>query len=344
MLDFFLKNNLLPITLLKWGIQSQLKQRLRTEKEIYNNSNSENKLRVIDSLKKSSVALSTQTANQQHYEVPTAFFEYVLGPKMKYSGCDWSNATTLEEAELATLSQYCERAELEDGQTILDLGCGWGSLSLYLAARYPNSTIVSVSNSTTQKIHIEKCCLERKLTNIQVITQDVNELSLSQSFCRIISIEMFEHVRNYKSLLQKLSGYLRQDGKLFIHHFCHHYLIYPFDSQTSWMAKHFFKDGLMPSEDTLLFFLDDFKLNTRWRVNGEQYAATCYAWLKNLFDNQTAIIEIFEPHYQEDAYLQFQYWHLFFRACAQLFEYNNGNEWFVSHYLLDKVTSNCMTE
>jgi len=338
MLDYLLNNELLPHFIIRWGIDHQLKHRLITEQQAYTLTQGENKQHIIDSLKQSHIALSTATANQQHYEVPTAFFQYVLGPFLKYSACYYKTAKNLKQAELDMLDLYCKRAQITNGQSILDLGCGWGSLSLYLAEKFPQSQITGLSNSSTQKAYIDEIAQQRNYPNLKIITADINTFSFKKGqFDRILSIEMFEHIRNYAALLNRLSEALTDQGKLFVHHFCHRQFIYPFNEEDSWMAKHFFKDGLMLSEDTLLFFQEQLLVEQRWRVNGKHYAKTCYAWLDNLFKNKQAILALFREHYKpEEARLYYQYWHLFIRACAQLFDYRQGEEWFVSHYLFRK--------
>ncbi len=320
--------------LLRLGVHYQIIKRLYQEKNMYKKTHGANKLELINQLKQSEIALSTKTANAQHYEVPTDFFKYILGPRLKYSCCYYDNDANLAQAETNMLALYCQRAQLNDGQHILDLGCGWGSLSLYLAEKFPNAVITAVSNSASQKHYIELIANNNNYTNLTVMTADVNQLALSQSFDRVVSIEMFEHIRNYQQLLANIASWLKPNGKLFVHHFCHHHFAYPFNSTNSWLARNFFQDGLMPSEDLLLFFQNDLTFEQRWRVNGKHYSQTCYAWLNNLFTYKQQILALFRQHYDNNPLLRFYHWELFIRACAQLFAYRNGHEWFVTHYLL----------
>ena len=338
MLDYLLKNSLLPKFMYRFGIYLQIKDRLKTEKHLFNKSFGQNKMELINSLKTSKIALSTEEANTQHYEVPTEFYRYILGPKLKYSCCYYLNAKTLAQAETEMLDLYCQRAEIKNEQNILDLGCGWGSFTLYAANKFPGSHFTAVSNSSTQKKYIDEMVFKYKLRNVTTMTEDINQLKLDQSYDRIISIEMFEHVRNYQILLEKIASWLRSEGKLFIHHFCHQYLTYPFNAEDSWMAKHFFTNGLMPSEDLLMFFNDRLVIDNRWRVSGRHYTNTCYHWLDNLYQNKKAILTLFKSHY-DDPSLAYQYWDLFIRACAQLFLFNSGEEWFVTHILFKKIAT-----
>jgi cyclopropane-fatty-acyl-phospholipid synthase len=335
MLNYLLSNSLLPKVAYRIGIYYQIKDRLNSEKKLFDTSHGDNKTSLISSLKNSEIALSTKEANSQHYEVPTDFYRHILGPKLKYSCCYYQNAKTLVDAETEMLDLYCKRAGITNEQNILDLGCGWGSFTLYAANKFPDSQFTAVSNSSTQKKYIDDVVSKHRLKNVITLTEDVNNLQLNEKYDRVVSIEMFEHVRNYQHLLEKISSWLCPQGKLFIHHFCHQYLTYPFNPEDSWMAKHFFKNGLMPSEDLLLFFNDHLVIDSRWRVNGKHYAKTCDHWLENLYQNKNEILSLFNNHY-DNPKLQYEYWDLFIRACAQLFAFNSGNEWFVTHCLFKK--------
>ena len=332
MLDYLLERSLIPKLLYRASIYFQLRSRLKNEKKLFNHSSGQNKLDFINQLKSSKIALCTDEENEQHYEVPTDFYKKILGPHLKYSCCYYQNDCDLQQAEINMLELYCERLKLQDGLRILDLGCGWGSFSLYVAKKFPNCSITAVSNSATQKAYID----EQGYENINVITCDINQLQLDEQYDRIISIEMFEHIRNYEALLSRITSWLVDDGYLFVHHFCHKYLIYPFNAEDSWMARNFFKDGIMPSEDLLLYFTNNFVVQGKWRINGSHYKNTCYDWLRNLYKNKQAIISIFENHYTSPN-LHYQYWDLFIRACAQLFAYHKGREWFVVHYVFKKI-------
>ena len=335
MLEKLIATALIPKFVYKSVINAQIKARLRDETKCFKSSHGQTKIALINSLKQSEIALSTDIANAQHYEVPTEFYKHILGPKMKYSCCLYEGNISLATAEDKMLELYCQRAGVIDGQEILDLGCGWGSFTLYAAKKYPNCKITSISNSATQKQYILQQADQLDLTNIEVITADINNLQLDTSFDLVISIEMFEHIRNYKTLFSNINHWLKDSGKLFVHYFCHQYLTYTFDTNNSWMAKHFFADGIMPSEDLLMFFKSNLQVENRWRVHGTHYAKTCYDWLHNLYHNKQEIMQIFATHY-DNPKLMYQYWDLFIRACAQLFAFNGGNEWFVTHYLFKK--------
>ena len=239
------------------------------------------------------------------------------------------------------LARYGERAELADGQNVLDLGCGWGSFTLWAAERVPNSRFTAVSNSAGQRRHIEWQLRSRGLDNVRVITADVNDLDLDGGFDRIVSVEMFEHVRNYALLLNRISGWLADGGKLFVHIFCHRNLLYPFEDNGDgdWMARHFFTGGLMPAADTLLFFQDDLRIERRWNVSGRNYARTARAWLDNVDERREPVTRLMAETYGEaESRRWVQRWRMFFMACEELFGYRDGTEWLVCHYLFSKRT------
>lgn len=297
----------------------------------------------LESLHSGPIALATQKANEQHYELPPEFFAAVLGPQRKYSCCYFAKDTaTLAEAEERALALTCEHAELADGQEILELGCGWGSLSLWMAEHLPNSRITSVSNSSAQRRFIEAQCVQRGVTNLRVTTSDMNDFSPGDgTFDRIVSVEMFEHMRNYDKLLQRIASWLRPAGKVFIHVFCHRTLCYPFetDGPGNWMGRHFFTGGLMPSADLLRRFPHALTVTQEHCWNGQHYQRTAEAWLVNLDANRADVLPILASVYgSAEARRWFNRWRTFFLAVAELFGCASGEEWFVSHYLMQRST------
>ena len=316
-IDAVIERGVVPESVLRAGIRANLARRLRTERR----KSPAQRAAYVESLRSAPIALQPAKPNEQHYEEPPEFFELVLGPRLKYSSCLWEpGTTTLEQAEDAMLALTAERAGIEDGMEILDLGCGWGSFTLYAAERYPGARITAVSNS-----HVQRAFIEAKApSNVSVITTDVNALELDRRFDRVVSVEMFEHMRNYEALLAKVASLLEPDGRLFVHVFCHRDLAYPYED--GWMARNFFTAGQMPSEDLLLEFQRDLELVERWRVSGEHYARTSEAWLARLAENGAEIERRFGRAFLER-------WRVFFLACAELFGYRGGNEWLVAHYL-----------
>ena len=290
----------------------------------------------ISHMRSSDIALVPSKANEQHYEVPASFFDIVLGPNLKYSSGYWENdSENLEDSENNMLSITAERSDIENGMTVLDLGCGWGSLSCYLAQRYPNSQITSVSNSKDQKEHILARCDKIGLNNIRVITADMNSFDPGNTFDRVVSVEMFEHMRNYEKLLYNISTWLKNNGKLFVHIFSHNSLVYPFEDnrESDWMAREFFSGGMMPSHDLLLNFQEHLNIEKTWRMSGAHYEKTSLAWLKMMDQNKNEILNIFSDTYgPEKAKLWFQRWRIFFMSCEKLFGFNAGKEWGISHY------------
>ena len=334
------EKGILPDGLICVGIRSICRERLRWAQAIGPESVEVYHQEWIDKLSESPIALVPEKANEQHYEVPPAFFEQVLGKHLKYSSGYWpTGAETLDESETAMLEMTCQRSELEDGMDILELGCGWGSLTCFMAARMPNAKIMAVSNSNDQRKYIEQRCEQNGYGNVTVITADMNDFTTSEVFDRVVSVEMFEHMRNYDELLRRISNYLTVDGKLFVHIFSHESLVYPFEDNgpSDWMGREFFSGGQMPSHRLLLHFQNDLKIEKVWRVSGTHYGKTSWAWLRNMDQNKTAILKIFSSTYGPDnAKVWWQRWRIFFMSCAELFSMNRGKEWGISHYLFVK--------
>ncbi|MGH8529548.1 MAG: SAM-dependent methyltransferase [Nevskiales bacterium] len=329
----------IPDRLTRMGIRRLLRTRLHDEGARDPAVYEARKSVLIEQLRNSPIALSTRAANAQHYEVPTEFFLTCLGPHLKYSSCLYPHTgTTLEQAEAAMLALSCERAALADGMRILELGCGWGSLSLWLAEQYPRSQIVAVSNSRSQREFIESRCRDQGLQNLQIITADMQDFAAQGRFDRVLSVEMFEHMRNYEFLLRRIANWLEPSGRLFVHIFCHRNLAYPFCTAGAddWMSRHFFTDGLMPSFDLLLHFQRDLRLEQRWWVNGRHYARTCEDWLRNCDAARDRLLPMFARDSGIEPDRERQRWRMFFLACAELFAFGGGNEWGVGHYLFTR--------
>ena len=286
------------------------------------------------------IAPIPEKANEQHYEVPTSLFKLMLGKNMKYSSCYWNPTDTqLDQAEDTSLDLTCEHATLEDGMDVLELGCGWGSLSLRMAFNYPNSTITGVSNSHSQREYIMQQAAERDLHNLNIITVDMNEFKINKTFDRIVSVEMFEHMRNYRQLYRMISSKLNPGGRFFKHIFVHRAVPYEFivSDETDWMSQYFFSGGIMPSDEIPLMFQEDLTLNRRWRWNGSHYEKTANAWLENMDKHRTEIMPLFAETYGgNEAVKWWMRWRMFYMSCAELFGYDKGQQWWVSHYLFDK--------
>ncbi len=334
------ERGMLPDPLMRWGMRRLMAERLENESRDRGEREFAEYQKRLQALRDSAVAEQVDKANEQHYEVPAAFFRAVLGKHLKYSSCYWEGENgeslkSLDEAEARMLALTCERAGLEDGQDVLELGCGWGSITLWMASHYPGSRITAVSNSASQREHILAECERRGLDNVKVITADVNSFQPEGGFDRVVSVEMFEHVKNYQVLLRRIASWLRPGGKLFVHIFCHRNLLYPFtvEGESDWMAKYFFSGGLMPSENTLLNFQDDLRIEAQWRVLGEHYEQTSNAWLANLDERHDEVLAVMRETYGDaDAKRWLNRWRMFFLAVAELFGYRDGTEWFVAHY------------
>ena len=330
----------LPDPLVRAGIRRLLKERLAEIQADDAAASAHRAETFVEAMRTAPVALVPHKANEQHYEVPADFFGYVLGRHRKYSSCWWpTGVNTLDEAEAAALQATCDRAELRDGQRVLELGCGWGALSLWMAERFPASRIVAVSNSQSQRAFIEAKAVQRGLGNLQVVTCDMNAYSAAPaSFDRIVSLEMFEHMRNWPLLFQRLATWLAPAGRFFMHVFAHRSTPYAFIERdaSDWMTRHFFAGGMMPSDDLALRFQDDLQLLQRWRWNGQHYARTAEAWLANMDAARDRAWPLFAATYQDDASAWWVRWRVFFMACAELFGYAEGQEWWVSHYLFTR--------
>lgn len=326
------EGGLVPDALIRVGIRHLVRQRLRRE----NARAGEGYATLLRELRASPVALATEAANEQHYEVPVDFFARVLGPKLKYSACYWDGGIrTLAEAETAMLDLAIRRAGIEDGMRVLDLGCGWGSFTLYAAERFPRCRFLAVSNSGAQQSFIAERAYAMGLDNVENRKADVNSANLDGPFDRVVSIEMFEHVRNHAVLLSRIAEWLAPAGQLFVHIFCHRRLMYPFETRGSgdWMGRRFFTGGLMPAKDTLYNFQEHMAVRRSWEISGEHYRRTARAWLDNLDADSAAAAAALGADADRAA---LQRWRLFFMACEELFGFNGGREWLVAHYLFDR--------
>ncbi len=335
------ESGLVPDTVIRAGIRRLLETKRKEilSGDIEHAAKATN--HFVTMMNASPIALVPNLANEQHYEVPAAFFSEVMGEHRKYSCCYWpADVTNLSEAETAALELTVKRAGIIDGMRVLDLGCGWGSLSLWIAEHYPNTSVTSVSNSTSQRDFILKVAAERSIENIDVVVCDMNDFSTDLRFDRVVSIEMFEHMRNYGELYRRINEWLLPDGQFFMHVFCHKSTPYEYIDKgpADWMSRHFFSGGIMPSANLPLRFAENLSIVNQWHWNGQHYAKTCNAWLANMDSKESAIMPILVDCYgEEKASLWWQRWRIFFMACAELFDYDEGNEWFVGHYLFKKA-------
>ncbi|KAI5918045.1 methyltransferase [Camillea tinctor] len=336
-IDWLLDGGYLPHAVIRVGIRRQLAQRLAEVRSSSQAADVERKMDYLARLRGRPIAVETATANTQHYEVGTGVLAGMLGPRMKYSACLYpKGGETLAQAEVAMLRTYVDKAGLQDGMSILDLGCGWGSGALYFAEVLPNSKITAFSNSRTQKEYIDSQAQKKGLANLTVITGDVVDYEFEpESFDRVVSIELFEHMKNYELLMAKVARALKPGGKLFVHIFSHKTT--PYDYEEGWMTTHFFTGGTMPSADLLLYFQKDLKIEKQWWVNGNHYSKTCEHWLENTIANKKQIWpHLVETYGEENANTWFNRWQIFYMACSELFAYEGGDTWGVSHYLFEK--------
>ena len=335
------ESGMVPDSVIRAGIRRLLETK---RKEIHSGdvefaANTTN--RFVAMMNASPIALVPDLANEQHYEVPAEFFSQVMGDHLKYSCCYWpKDVSNLSEAETAGLELTVKRAGIENGMQVLDLGCGWGSLSLWIAEHFPEASVTSVSNSSSQRDFILQQARERAIENIDVIVCDMNDFSTEKRFDRVVSVEMFEHMRNYRELFRRIDEWLLPEGQFFMHVFCHRMTPYEYIDKgpSDWMSRYFFSGGIMPSADLPLRLGNNLSIVNRWHWNGQHYAKTSNAWLDNMDKNEDAIMPVLASCYgEENASLWRQRWRIFFMACAELFDYDEGREWYVGHYLFQKA-------
>ncbi|POS74296.1 cyclopropane-fatty-acyl-phospholipid synthase [Diaporthe helianthi] len=337
LLDTVLDSGYLPHAVIRVGIRRQLRQRLDEIASSTLADAQDRKMGYVSASRGRPIAIETASANKQHYEVGTGVYLGTLGPRVKYSSCLYPKGTeTLGEAEVAMLRAYVERAELVDGMRILDLGCGWGSAALFFAEMLPNAKVTAFSNSKTQKQYIDSKAEEKGLKNLTVITGNVVDYEFEpESFDRVVSVEMFEHMKNHEKLMAKVARALKPGGKLFLHIFCHKDT--PYDYEDGWMTTHFFTGGTMMSFDLLLYHQKDLKIQKQWWVNGKHYSKTCEDWLSTMIKNREKLWPHFEETYgKENAHTWYNRWQIFYMACSELFAFDGGDTWGVAHYLFEK--------
>lgn len=331
----------MPDAVVRQGIRRLLRRRLQQEKAGGAAGIERRKHALVETLRSAPIAIHTTEANEQHYEVPADFFRHILGRNMKYSGGYWPDGVDgLDASEEAMLELSVERAMLEDGQDVLELGCGWGSMTLYIAARYRSSRVVGVSNSTSQREFIRSEATRRGLSNVEVVTADMNDFDVDtdfpgRRFDRVVSVEMLEHMRNYDLLFQRISSWMKDDGRCFVHVFCHRDVTYPFEVQdaSDWMAEYFFTGGMMPSFDLFRRFPQHLAVEAEWLMAGTHYQKTSNAWLNRMDCEKATLFPLLQRTYGEkEARRWWVRWRTFFMACAELFGYREGTEWLVGHY------------
>ncbi|CAN8095816.1 unnamed protein product [Discula destructiva] len=340
LLDTVLDSGYLPHAVIRVGIRRQLRQRLDEIRTASLADALAAKMAYVAASRTRPIAVETAAANQQHYEVGTDVYAATLGPRMKYSACLYpKGGETLGEAEVAMLRAYVERGELRDGMRILDLGCGWGSGALFFAEMLPGAQVTAFSNSKSQKLHIDAKAKEKGLTNLKVITGNVVDYEFEpESFDRVVSIEMFEHMKNHEKLMAKVARALKPGGKLFVHIFCHKDT--PYDYEEGWMTTHFFTGGTMPSLDLLLYHQQDLKIEKQWWVNGTHYSKTCEDWLSTMIKNKKQLWPALVSTYgEENAATWYNRWQIFYMACSEMFAFEGGDIWGVAHYRFQKPSS-----
>ena len=334
------EQGLVPDSVIRHGIKRLLKKRIAELHTDDCQAMARKKHLFVQGMGQSAIALLPLKANEQHYEVPADFFLNLLGNQNKYSCCYWGKGVTgLNTAESESLRITCERAGLQDGMDILELGCGWGSLTLWMASIYPNSRITAISNSGSQRDHIMKTARQQQLANVRVLTCDMNNFFTTETYDRVVSVEMFEHMRNYRTLFNRISKWLKPEGRFFMHIFCHRDVPYAFEEKqaTDWMSRHFFSGGMMPSDDLPLHFQEHLSFLHQWRWDGRHYEKTANAWLQQMDAKKQVLWPVLEETYGEQFTQQWwMRWRMFFMACAELFGYDNGQQWWVSHYLFEK--------
>lgn len=328
----------LPDIALRTGIRRMVRRRRRNMATVEGEALRARKQQFAEELAQSPIAVHTDEANAQHYEVPAAFYEKVLGPRLKYSSCYYPMPeTSLAEAEEAMLALTCERAGLRDGHSILELGCGWGSLTLWMAEQYPQAAITAVSNSSSQRLFIEGRAQERGLSNVTVITCDINAFTPPDTYDRIVSVEMFEHLRNWPAMFSHVADWMRPEGRAFLHVFCHREQPYLYEDKgdSDWMARHFFTGGMMPCDDLPSLVSERLRVEQQWQVDGTHYARTANDWLHNLDRQRGHLMPVLADTYgASEARIWLNRWRLFFMGCAELFGHRQGREWWVAHQRL----------
>ena len=335
----WVEQGLVPDRVVRMGIRRLLKARLAGLQDSDAGATTALTQAFVAQLRSAAVAPLAHMANEQHYELPAEFFAGVLGPHRKYSACHWPDGVhSLEQAESAALAATCQRAGIADGQDILELGCGWGSLTLWMARHYPAAQITALSNSQSQRRFIEAQAAQRGLPNVRVITCDINSFDIPQQFDRVVSVEMFEHLRNWPQALAGVARWLQPEGRFFMHVFAHRGAPYAFVDRdaSDWMSRHFFSGGMMPSDDLALLCQDELRLLQRWRWDGRHYQRTAEAWLANMGKRRASLMPLLVQTYGVDAGLWWTRWRLFFMAVSELFGFDGGQRWWVSHYLFEK--------